>query len=300
MLISVIVVTYNSAKFVIQTLDSIFRQTYPEIELIISDDCSTDNTPDICKQWIESHQGRFANVQFISTPTNGGICKNYNYSLSFANGEYIKYIAGDDMLTDNCIERFVANIQPDTFLYTCIAGHLDNKTGTITYHKTRLPDSSASKQAKIMLKTRYGINGPTIFVHRNILLRLGGFEEKYPMIEDWPIAIRFLTAGYRIGIIDEPLVFWRIYGDSISHSNHSFADDLSRAQYDYAMRYCLQYGLPCHKYNYWLNHWLINNSKKSTTYSILGYILRIFDIINTIDHLIPIDKTPYQIIIPAS
>lgn len=293
MLVTIIVITYNSAKYVLDTLESVCRQTYNDIELIVSDDCSTDNTLDICRQWVEEHKGRFSNAIVIQTTTNGGICNNYNFALHHANGEWIKYIAGDDLLENNCIERFVANIQPDVHLYTCVTKHLQNETGETSLYATRVPDRSAWHQARFMLKYLYGINGPTLFVERQQLLEIGGFEEKYPMIEDWPIAIRFATNGWRIGIIDEPLVQWRIYGDSISHSNYSFAVSLREAWHDYAMKYCWQYALPLHHYHYWLNNRILNHSDKSLSTKILGYILRCIDLVNIKRKIIPIPQEPY-------
>lgn len=292
MLVSVIVITYNSSRYVLETLESIRRQTYNDIELIISDDCSKDDTLSICQAWVEKHSDRFVRASVIQTPTNGGICRNYNYALRHAQGEWIKYIAGDDILEDNCIECFVENIIPDTFLYTCTTKHFYNETGEISLYKTRVPDTTAWKQARFMLKYRYGINGPTIFIERNHLNQLGGFEEKYPMIEDWPIAIKFAINGWRIGIVNEPLVKWRIYGESISHSNHSFAKSLHDAWYSYTMRHCLRFMLPLHLYHYWLNNWLIiHNTKK---YRYLGYFLRCFDMVNTKRKILPIPKEPYK------
>ena len=294
MLVSVIVVTYNSSNYVLETLESVYRQSYPDIELIVSDDCSKDNTLDICQQWVEKNKNRFTNTKVIQTECNIGICGNYNFALKHANGDWIKYIAGDDILEDNCIERFVANIKADTYLYTCITKHLQNETGETQLYKTRIPESSAWHQARYMLKYLYGINGPTLFVERKHLNELGGFEEKYPMIEDWPIAIRFSTNGYQIGIINEPLVQWRIYGDSISHSNYSFAVSLRDAWYDYTMRYCWNYLLPFHYYHYWLNHWILTRSNTTISNKILGYFLRIIDIVNIKRKLFPISEEPYM------
>lgn len=291
MLVSVIVVTYNSSNYVLKTLDSVYRQSYSDIELIVSDDCSTDNTLGLCSQWIDDNKNRFSRAKVIQTPSNGGICRNYNFALKHANGVWIKYIAGDDILEDNCIERYVANIKTDTYLYTCITKHLQNETGKTALYKTRVPDTTAWKQARFMLKYLYGINGPTLFVERKHLNELDGFEEKYPMIEDWPIAIRFATNGMRIGIIDEPLVQWRIYGDSISHSNYSFAVSLRDAWYDYTMKYCWKYLLPFHQYHYWLNNWILKNNNRKNT---LGYLLRCLDLVNSIRKVIPIPTEPYK------
>ena len=113
------------------------------------------------------------------------------------------------------------------------------------------------------------------------------------MIEDWPIAIKFATNGWRIGIVNEPLVKWRIYGDSISHSNDSFAKSLHDAWHSYTMRFCLIYMLPLHLYHYWLNNWLITHNNKKQ-YRYLGYLLRCFDLVNTKRKITPIPKEPYK------
>jgi len=294
MTVSVVVITYNSARFVQETLDSVYRQTYKDIELIVSDDCSKDETVDICRDWVESHKSRFIHAEVIQTPQNGGICRNYNYALQHATGEWIKYIAGDDILEDNCIERFVAKTQPDTYLYTCITKHLHNETGDVELYETRIPDSTAWRQARYMLRTLYGINGPTIFVEREHLKQLNGFEEKYPMIEDWPIAIRFAVNGWRIGLVDEALVQWRIYGDSISHSNYAFAQSLHEAWYDYTQRYCLRYCLPFHRYHYWLSHWISSHQNTGFINTAIGYTLRCFDLVNIKRKMLPLPSQPYK------
>lgn len=294
MLVSVIVITYNSSQYVLDTLESVRLQTYTDIELIVSDDCSADDTFAVCNQWVEEHKERFVNVKVIHTPSNGGICKNYNYSLRHAQGKWIKYIAGDDTLEPNCIERFVSNIQPNTFLYTCVTNHWNTESGKSECYKTRIPDTTAWRQARFMLKYLYGINGPTIFVEREHLLQVGGFEERYPMIEDWPIAIRFATNGWRIGIVDEKLVNWRIYGESISHSNHSFSVSLRNAFRDYTMRYCWRYLLPFHHYHHWLNFRISDMSQRNDSTKIINYLLRCLDVVNFKRKLFPIPQEPYK------
>lgn len=294
MLVTVIVVTYNSSKYVLDTLESIHRQSYNNIELIVSDDCSNDDTLRLCQTWVAEHQSRFVQAEVIQTPTNKGICGNYNHALKHAQGEWIKYIAGDDILEDNCIARFVANIRPDTFLYTCVTKHLQNETGEVSYYATRVPDKSAWHQARFMLKYLYGINGPTLFIKKNHLIEIGGFEEKYPMIEDWPIAIRFATKGWRIGIIDEPLVQWRIYGDSISHSNYSFAISLRNAFSDYTKSYCWRYLLPFHYFHHWLNFRIAESSQQGIVSKATNYLLRCLDMVNYKRKLFPIPQEPYK------
>ena len=102
-LVSVPVVIYNSAKTILETLESIKAQTYPNIELIISDDCSTDNTVALCRDWIDKNKERFIRVEIIVPDHNTGVAGNCNRAYAACEGEWIKSIAGDDLLMPNCI-----------------------------------------------------------------------------------------------------------------------------------------------------------------------------------------------------
>jgi len=77
-LVSIIVITYNSAKFVLETLESAKAQTYQNIELIISDDGSTDNTVQICREWLKNNKESFVNTELITVEKNTGIPANCN------------------------------------------------------------------------------------------------------------------------------------------------------------------------------------------------------------------------------
>ena len=115
-LVSVRVVTYNSSKTVEETLDSIYNQTYSNIELIISDDCSKDNTVAICRNWIELHKERFVRTEMITVDKNTGVTGNVNRSEEACKGVWVKGIAGDDVLMPNCIQIYMeyVNNHPET------------------------------------------------------------------------------------------------------------------------------------------------------------------------------------------
>src|SRR5450759_2313112 len=97
-LVSIIVVTYNSSKYVLETLESAKAQTYQNIELVVSDDCSTDDTVEICRKWIEENNDRFVRTTLVTSPENKGIPANCNRGIKASKGEWIKLIAGDDLL----------------------------------------------------------------------------------------------------------------------------------------------------------------------------------------------------------
>ncbi len=97
-LISIVVVTYNSAKYVLETLESAKSQTYQNIELIVTDDYSTDDTVAICQKWLNKNKARFVRSQLVTSEKNTGIPANLNRGIKASKGEFIKPIAGDDTM----------------------------------------------------------------------------------------------------------------------------------------------------------------------------------------------------------
>src|SRR5690606_12985960 len=92
-----------SGKYILDTLESVKNQSWDNIELIISDDGSTDNTIAICSNWLVENQDRFYNALLITVTENTGIPSNCNRGLRAIQGEWLKVISGDDLLLNNCI-----------------------------------------------------------------------------------------------------------------------------------------------------------------------------------------------------
>ncbi len=284
MLVSIIVITYNSSRYVLETLESAYRQTYANIELIVSDDCSTDNTFTLCQEWVEAHKDRFVRTLCTQTPHNGGICWNYNHALQHAQGEWIKYIAGDDILLDNCIEGYLKHLTSHCMLYACAKWHAENCDRERTLHPVRLIAGDARTQTRFALRYIQTAEGSTLFFNRKKLTELGGFDIQYPMSEDWSVTMKFLTHGYAIGIINEPLVVWRIYPESVSHSGSNtssrFSIDINAAIRYYTLHYCWRYGLLLHQYHYFATYWIDDHYQRNKLYTTMGYVLRMLDIIH--------------------
>ena len=111
-LVSVITATYNSSDFITETLDSIFNQTWEAIELIITDDNSSDDTVEVCRQWLNAKSNRFRRSELITSEVNTGVSGNANRGLMAARGEWIKFIGADDTLLPDCLKdnmNFLAN-----------------------------------------------------------------------------------------------------------------------------------------------------------------------------------------------
>ena len=112
-LISVIILTYNSSSTVLETLDSVFVQSYKRIELIISDDSSKDSTVELCNNWISLNRSRFESCKVVTSATNTGVTLNVNRGVKECKGEWIKILGGDDLFLSNAISDVVDYITPD-------------------------------------------------------------------------------------------------------------------------------------------------------------------------------------------
>lgn len=110
MLISIVIPTYNVASYVVECLDSVASQTYRgKIECIIVDDCSTDNTRDVVKDWLTGYHGCIT-FRNINLPKNGGLANARNEGLKYINGDYLLFIDSDDAISPDCLEILTTSV----------------------------------------------------------------------------------------------------------------------------------------------------------------------------------------------
>ena len=227
-LVSIVVVTRNQSDVVTETLDSIYNQTYSRIELIVSDDFSKDDTVENVKRWVADHRERFEDVRLLISQTNVGVTKNCNKGMLSSNGVYAQLIAGDDLLLPTAIEEKVA---------------FSKKTG-LPWFVTKV-EIFGSDQARIQLKNSYCekgyeiiskgyeaqveniiygnyIQGPAAsFFEMAYFRKIGGYDERYTMMEDYPFIFHYLMGGNEIVLLDKALVRYRVSGRSLSTNKKS-------------------------------------------------------------------------------
>lgn len=223
-LVSCTVLTYNSSATVLETLESIKQQTYEHIELIVSDDCSTDNTVEICQKWIEQNRNRFVRTELLTIEKNTGVSANVNRTLAVCKGEWKKWIAADDILFSNCIEDFVnfVKIHPAAKWVSSFV-RLYHKTfdeencygKNMVFHR-QFFEENVDKQLQIMAR-RNLIYAPSLFFNTSLIKDLGGCNILYG-IEDYPLYMKLLENGYKCFFLEKETVGYRIH-ESLAHSN---------------------------------------------------------------------------------
>lgn len=237
-LVSVAVVTYNSSKTVVETLDSIFNQTYPNLELIVSDDCSPDNTVEICREWIEAHKERFVRTEMLTVEKNTGVSANMNRGADACKGEWVKDIAGDDVLLPDCVETYVEYVRehPDAvYVFAKVevfGGDEDAKKSVEEIFSIEKEFFSwpIEKQYDYITLIRGCIPAATAFYNRAKVIALGiRNDERIPFLEDSPKWISLLKAGVRFNYINKETVKYRLSESSLwRHTPEKFTKSVAK------------------------------------------------------------------------
>lgn len=240
-LVSIVVIAYNSSSTIIETLESVKAQTYRNIELIVTDDCSTDKTLELCERWLCSNSDSFVRAILVKSSMNTGVTANINRGVEKCEGKWIKTIAGDDTLNSDCIQEYISFVgeHPDCRIcLSCLRVFGSSKeccNSTEQWLKKDIYDRLKEKSREEQYKTclyHHIMPGPAIFYQMSLWNEVGRFDERYPGTEEYPFEIKVLSIA-KFYFLDKFLVNWRIRPNSLSRSNISRAhDDDRRIFYD--------------------------------------------------------------------
>lgn len=224
-LVSVIVVTYNSSETVVETLESIYNQTYENVELVVTDDNSTDDTANIVNRWIDEKGSRFFNVIFTKTEKNCGVVGNNNNGIRHSNGKYIQLIAGDDILLPDClkIKMHYAEKENSNIVFTKVDvfGNnvkMVNDTKRSFERGLRLIESGWEKQNECIVRKNFFASVCGTFIKKEFVMSVGLFDERFPMLEDYPFFYKYILAGNKIKIHDEKTILYRVRASSLCNA----------------------------------------------------------------------------------
>ena len=223
-LVTVICLCYNHAEFVVETLNSVLNQSYSNVELIIADDCSTDDSVTVIENWRQQHP----EVPFIKNEKNIGNTKTINQAFQYAKGDYLIDLAADDVLLSDCIAIQVRAFETsDLDRLGIVYGNVENIREDGSFDSYYYPIGS---NGKVISKRNSGelykevISGETIcsvssMIKRSVFEALGGYDEHlaYEDFDFWVRASRI----YDIAFIDAILVRKRITKTAMTKDFHS-------------------------------------------------------------------------------
>lgn len=199
--VSVVMITYNGVRFVREQIDSLLRQTYPFSELIVQDDCSTDSTCDIVREYAR----RDPRIHLFVNPENMGWNRNFMSAMQRATGDYIALCDQDDIWYEDNIEKKMAALGSASlvYCYRCL-----DPVYTRHGHNIRRPQGDFES----LLFTSH-IPGHSQLFSRRFLHSIDTWDER--IAYDWWLAIQaHLHQG--ITVVEEPLNWYREHLDSAS------------------------------------------------------------------------------------
>lgn len=222
-LVSIMVLTYNHEKFIEDCLQSIYDQTYRNIELIITDNASCDHTVTIIEKMMPALKHRFTRVVFRVNESNLGIVKGVNQAVAEAKGDYVKDFSGDDVLLPDAMQQLVDYMEKNP-QYDLVVGNGYSVNGEYKYnHSVEEYDGEQIYKEKLIIGEHYfrdllerdNISAPAVLLRGNVFQNYGLFNEKFPF-EDWEFWLRIVVNGGCIGVLDCPVVIYRRSSQSVT------------------------------------------------------------------------------------
>lgn len=218
-LVTVICLCFNHEKFVVEALNSVLNQTHKNVQLIVADDFSTDNSVQVIEKWLKKH----LEIPFLVNKQNLGNTKTFNQCLKLAKGEYIIDLAADDLLNKDCIANQLKGFKESKYeKLGLIYGNAEliNENGIHikNYFETNSNLERIKKQptGDIYIGLLNGNNNLcsiSSLVKREVFDTLNGYDENLAY-EDYDFWIR-ASRIYNFDYVDKILVQKRVLKDSM-------------------------------------------------------------------------------------
>ncbi|WP_413173381.1 glycosyltransferase [Anabaena azotica] len=239
-LVSICVPTFNGEKFIIEALGSILAQSYPALEIIISDDNSQDRTIELAKLILEKNQINFR----IITHEQYGLSQNWNFCISQAKGKYIKFLFQDDILAPNCIEEMVYLAEQDEEIGLVFSPRqlftnpedaksspnlLENhEAKDIHKYWSKLQPIQSGQEllqdANILDNPINKIGEPSIvLIKKEVFDKVGLFNSDLCQLVDLEMWLRIMSQ-YKIGYVNQSLSRFRIHPQQQTRRNTALKD----------------------------------------------------------------------------
>jgi glycosyltransferase involved in cell wall biosynthesis len=213
-LVSILIPTFNRADYLGEAIDSALKQTYKNIEIIVHDDASTDSTPELLKKYSDKR------VRIIRTEDNHGMLGGWNYIVTKAKGEYIKFLASDDLLEPSCVEELVkaAIKHPNACVITCQRKFIDGEGRVVKKmgfsNKDVVVDGPEHAHWILTTLRENKIGEPTAVLYPTKLVKKAGdYDKTFSQFADFEYWIRLLEFGDLV-YVRKPLCSFRTHASS--------------------------------------------------------------------------------------
>ena len=215
-LVSVIMPSYNAEKYIADSIESVLNQTYQNWELLITDDCSSDRTPEI----VQSYCLQDPRISFVVAKQHSGIAKTRNQSIARAKGQFISFLDNDDLWMPEKLEKQVRFVVENNYAFVYSSYELMNEDGT--------PKGKIIKTAGVVDYNKYLRN--TIIGSGTIMLdqyQTGSLVmPDNATSDDMALWCKILKDGHKAYPIPEVLMKYRVRNNSASANKLKAAKDV--------------------------------------------------------------------------
>lgn len=218
--VSVIIPSYNTAKYIHRAIESSLNQTYQNVEVVVVDDCSSDD-------WESALRPYFDRIVFHRNSVNSGFSATCNIGASHSTGELLAFLDADDWWSEDLLEKLVSLVSPgnavcyDNYLVTEAEAQQTSDLH-IKSNQTLFSQSLPWKQ-ELLNRENMDIyfQGAPIFkgiVHRNDFDLIQGFDSRFYGMEDFHFFVKLLANNVHLKLVSEPKGYYLVRGDSVSRS----------------------------------------------------------------------------------
>jgi glycosyltransferase involved in cell wall biosynthesis len=197
--VTVVITTYNRAQFLKRAVQSAL-QAGSELEVIIVDDCSTDETPDLC--------AKLADVRYIRLTKNQGLAHARNAGAAESSSEFIAFLDDDDLRLPGSIDKQLCRMAADERIALCygraLIGDARRQLPTGEIYPSDCPQGDIFWE----LLERNFIPMPSVLLRKSALLELGGFNTGLTLSEDWEMWLR-ISERFAVAAVEEPVAIHR-------------------------------------------------------------------------------------------
>lgn len=261
--VSVVLPTYNRARLIHRAIQSVLNQTYTNLELLVIDDASSDNTEEIVRSFRDSR------IRLVRHNENKGGAASRNTGIRMARGKYIAFQDSDDewmpsklAIQVDAMEKAAPNVG---VVYTAFWRAEKGSKNFIHYRRV----TNRSGNIHTDLLRRNFVTTPSILARRDSLFKSGLFDEQLPRLQDWDLVIR-LSRDCEFIYIEEPLVISYMSPDSISRDAKAVTKALESILDKYRDEFDRSGILPDHCYSLSRHFFTIHQYDKGLGYLIEG------------------------------
>jgi glycosyltransferase involved in cell wall biosynthesis len=216
--VSIIIPTYNSAQYVTDAVDSVLNQTFGDLEVLIIDDGSTDETESVMCRYSSS-------VRYIRQQ-NSGVAAARNRGITESRGRYVAFLDADDTWLPDKLERQIAALRAHTDTRVCYTAFT-----LVSSDLSPLAIVRSKRQGRALedLLLRGNVVGSicTVLCERSLFEKTGGFDQALSQCADWDMWVR-LAALTEFLYLDEPTVTYRQHGSNMSRNAPLLEHDSTR------------------------------------------------------------------------